>query len=81
MRRREAVIAVLDQRQLDIGAGQQIDQRQRMAPRHVRIAHALQDAHRAAGIEGLTFEQMRAALFDQMFGDWDKGRHRPRARR
>ena len=46
-----------------------IDQRQRMSPRHVWIAHALQDAHRAAGIEGLTFEQMRATLVDQMLGD------------
>ena len=68
-RRGQAVVAVFDQSQLDIGAIQQIDQRNCMAPGYVGIAHALQDAHRAARIEGVAFEEMRAPLLDQMPGD------------
>src|SRR6478672_5428171 len=64
-----AMVAVLDQSKLDIGACQQIDQGNRMAPVNVRVAHALQNAHRTAGIEGMARKQMDASLFDDMPGD------------
>ena len=60
------MVAAFDQNQLDIGAIQQIDQRNCMAPRNVRVTHALQDAHRAPRIKGVAFEEMRAPLLDQM---------------
>src|SRR5512132_240457 len=40
-----------------------------MAPGNVRIEHALQYAHRAARIEGMAFDEMRAPLLDEMPGD------------
>ena len=70
MRARLAVIAVLDERHLDILAAQQIDKIERMAPGHVGVAHALQDAHRQVEMQRATIaEQMVAALLDQMLGD------------
>jgi hypothetical protein len=46
----------LDQGELDVAAFKQIDQGKRMPPRHVRVAHALQNAHRTARIERSAFE-------------------------
>ena len=46
LRARLAMVAVLDERQLDILAAEQIDEIERVAPGHVGIAHALQNPHR-----------------------------------
>ena len=41
----------------------------RVPPRHVRILHALQDVHRAAGLDQPAEQQMLAAVLDQPLGD------------
>ncbi len=48
---RLAMVAVLDQSQLDIVAAEEIDKLERVVPGHIRIAHALQDAHRQLEFE------------------------------
>src|SRR5215471_10503148 len=58
LRPRLAVIAVLDQRELEVGAAEKIDQVERVAPRHVRIAHALQDAYRAVEVKQSLADEM-----------------------
>src|SRR6516225_5111768 len=63
-RPRQAVIAVLDQRQHHVIAGKARDQRLGMLPRHIRILHALEDAHRAAGLDHPAQQQMIAAFLD-----------------
>ena len=63
------MVAVLYECQLDIAAAEQIDQVERVAPRYVRVAHALQDAHWQIEMTRLNADQMIAALFDQMLGD------------
>ena len=40
-----------------------------MLPRHIRVGHALQDAHRAAGLDHAAEEKMIAAFLDQLPGD------------
>src|SRR5665811_393344 len=44
-RSRQAMVAVLHKRQLDIVARDEIDKFERVLPRHVFVARALQDAH------------------------------------
>ena len=45
------------------------DQFDRVPPRHVGILHALQDVHRAAGLDQAAEQQMLAAILDQLVGD------------
>ena len=58
LRPRLAVIAVLDQRELEVGTAEKIDQVERVAPWHVRIAHALQDAYRAVEVKQSLADEM-----------------------
>ena len=58
------MLGILDQRHANILAFKQIHQLYRMIPWHVGIAHALQDAHRAASIHTAA-DQMLAPRLDQ----------------
>src|SRR5262245_46231420 len=66
---REAVIAVLDQREHYVVAGDARGEFDRVAPWHVGIGDALQDAHRTAGLDHAAEEQMLAPFLDQGAGD------------
>ena len=52
LRAREAVLAILDEGEVHVGLGtaQKIDQGEGVAPGHVRVLHALENAHRTGGI-------------------------------
>src|ERR1700694_2959340 len=64
LRPRQAVIAVLDHGQHHVVNRQPLRQCERMSPWHVRILRALQDANRAAHLDGAAEQQMVAALLD-----------------
>ena len=63
------MVAALDEGELDIAAAQEIDKVERVTPGHVRIAHALQDAHRQIEMKRVDADEMVAPLLDQMLGD------------
>ena len=63
------MLGAFDQGELDIVALQKIDERERVAPRHVGIAHALNDPHRTARIEGRTLQKMMSPLLDETARD------------
>ncbi len=69
LRTRQAVIAVLDQREHDVVAGEARRQLDRVPPGHVGILHALQDAHGTAGLDHAAEQEMLAAVLDQAAGD------------
>src|SRR5512143_1541875 len=61
---REAMIAVLDERDLRVRS-ECFDKFQRVLPRHIGIAHALNYAHRTAESNPAVEEQMLAAVLNQ----------------
>src|SRR4029453_3225507 len=56
---RRAMVAVLHEGEVDIAGGESFDKIERVAPRHVGVAHALQDANRQI--------ERKRALADQVF--------------
>src|ERR1043166_9882591 len=70
LRAREAVIAVLDEREHNVLARDARAQFSRMLPWHVGILHALQDANRAAGLNHAAEQKMLPSLLNQPARDW-----------
>jgi hypothetical protein len=78
------MVAVLDQRQHHVIARKARGQFDGVLPWHIFIAHALQDANRAAGFDHAAHQEMIASLLDQRACDWIPagiidGRPQPRA--
>ncbi len=69
LRPRQAVVAVLHQSEHDVVARKARGELDRVLPRHVRVLHALQDAHRTAGLDHAAEQEMLTALLDQAAGD------------
>src|SRR5262249_3347215 len=59
---RQAVVAVLHQREHHIVAGKARGQLDRVLPRHIGILHPLENAHRTAGLDHVVEQEMGAAL-------------------
>ena len=64
LRSREAVVAVLYQRQYDIVLCEARNQFDCMPPWHIGICNPLQDAHRTSGFDQPAEQKMSAAIFD-----------------
>lgn len=69
MRLGQAVIAALDECQRDITTGQRLGGSHRVLPRHVRIIHTVDKAHRSEKRDGLPQDEMFATVFDQAHRD------------
>src|SRR2546429_2365827 len=63
---RQAVVAVLHQREHDVIAGKARGQLDGVVPWHVRILDALENSHRAAGLDHTVEQEMAASLLDQV---------------
>ena len=63
------MIAVLDESEFDIVGAEPFDKIERVAPRHVGVAHALQDADREIERKRALADQVLAPLLDQSLGD------------
>ena len=66
---RKTMVAVCDEGQRHGVGGEMFDDRQRMAPGHVRIAHALQNMDARMGADHAAEQQMLASLLDQAARD------------
>src|ERR1700686_3395398 len=62
---REAMIAVLDQRDLHVTAREALGEGEAGLPGHVGILHAVQQPHRAGDRDGPAHEEMPPAVLDQ----------------
>ena len=61
LRPRQAMVAVLHHREHHVVVREPRGQLDRVLPRHVGVLHALQDAHRAAGLDQAAEQEMLAA--------------------
>jgi len=62
------VAGVLHHGEVHVRAGQHLEQAQPVLPGHVLIGHAVNDAHRAAGVEPRRADEVPAAILDQRAG-------------
>src|SRR5215813_8332845 len=66
---RQAMVAVLHQREHDVVAGKASGQLDGVLPWHVGVLHALENPYRAAGLDHAVEQQVSASLLDQAAGD------------
>src|SRR5208337_5360202 len=68
-RPRQAMLAVFDEGEAHIGAGDDVEKAKRAAPRNVRVLAAVQDADGHGERNGAGAEEMAFAVLDQRLRD------------
>src|SRR5437879_1938067 len=63
---RQAMVAILDQGQDDVVAGEPRNQSGRELPRHAVVPGAMQDVHRTARLDQALAEEVSGAVLDQL---------------
>src|SRR3954471_7498194 len=69
LRAGEAMVAILDQRKHNVVLRETRGELDSVIPRYVRVLHALQNAHWAAGLDHAAEQKMIASLLDQTARD------------